>query len=85
MFSWLKDRLSEKSTWLGLTGVLGVASQITSTLPNQANSAELLGQAANAVSQVGAGIVAGDYTGATVAGVSAALAMVAKEKGKRNA
>lgn len=81
MFNWLKKRFQEKSTWLGATALVGAAAQVASMMPGQKDTASMLQTATDAVSHVGAGVVAGDYTGAAVAGVSAAFAMFTTEKG----
>lgn len=80
--NWLLARLGEKSTWLGITGLFGVATQVAQSMPGQVDTAGQLAEATNVVSQVGSGVMTGDYAGAAVAALAGIGSMFFKEKGR---
>ena len=85
MLNWLKDRLFERSTYLGLVSVMGAATQIVSMMPNQADSAADMAVATEGLSHVLNGVATGDYAGAAVAGAAAVGSIISRERGKKNA
>lgn len=76
MFDWLKDRLKEPTTWLGLGGIAAGV--------NQAFDVNELGYVAEAAGQAGQAVAAGaDPWTAGILAVAGLLGAVLREKGRR--